>query len=88
MPLAGYYGYGNQWQNAGTLENASIEAEVQASLVNTPGFRWELGFTYYSQLQSKITQLDVPAYRRGPFYIKEGETMGFHLRRQVGHRCG
>ena len=76
VPLAGYYGYGNQWQNAGTLDNESIEAEFNAALVNTRSFSWELGVTYYSQMKSEITKLDIPAYRRGPFYIKEGEPMG------------
>ena len=76
VPLAGYYGYGNQWQNAGTLDNESIEAEFNAALVNTSSFSWNVGITYYSQSKSEITKLDIPAYRRGPFYIKEGEPMG------------
>tara|TARA_B100000700_G_scaffold329024_2_gene448933 strand:+ start:8898 stop:12179 length:3282 start_codon:yes stop_codon:yes gene_type:complete len=76
VPLAGYYGYGNQWQNAGTLDNESIEAEFNAALVNSSNFSWDVGVTYYSQSKSVITKLDIPAYRRGPFYIKEGEPMG------------
>ena len=76
VPLPGYAGYGNQWQNAGTLDNESFEAEVSASLVNTPSFSWEMGLTYYTQIKSVISKLDIAPYTRNPFYIKEGETMG------------
>ena len=76
VPLAGYYGYGNQWQNAGTLENESIEIEANASLVNTSAFKWEMGLTYYSQMKSEITKLDIAPYMRNPFYIMEGEELG------------
>ena len=66
VPLPGYAGYGNQWQNAGTLENESFEAEVSASLVNTPSLSWEMGLTYYKQIRSEVTKLDIAPYTNDP----------------------
>jgi len=76
VPLPGYAGYGSQWQNAGTLDNKSFEAEVSASLVNTPSLSWEMGLTYYTQIKSEISKLDIAPYRAGVFYVKEGEPIG------------
>jgi hypothetical protein len=76
VPLPGYAGYGSQWQNAGTLDNKSFEAEVSASLMNTPSLSWEMGLTYYTQIKSEISKLDIAPYRAGVFYVKEGEPIG------------
>ena len=35
VPLAGFYGYSSQWQNAGTLEAEALELSVNGYVLNT-----------------------------------------------------
>ncbi|MHB8838632.1 MAG: SusC/RagA family TonB-linked outer membrane protein [Gemmatimonadaceae bacterium] len=41
IPLAGFYGYGQQWQNAGTVEGNTIEGTLEAQLIKKPTFSWK-----------------------------------------------
>lgn len=78
VPLAGYYGFSNQWQNAGTLENNTWEATLDASILRTRDMSWSAGVTF-DHTQQKITEFDRPAYRVGPgnaFYNRKGEVFG------------
>ena len=43
IPLAGFYGYTFQWQNAGTVEGNTIEASLEAQLVQRPNLTWSAG---------------------------------------------
>lgn len=78
VPLAAYYGFSNQWQNAGEMENKSLEASVNAFIISKRDMSWSAGVVF-DRIRSKITKLDVPAYTTGPenaFYIREGEDFG------------
>ena len=76
VPLAGFYGYSQQWRNAGTLEADATELSVNASVLNTRDMSLSVGFNYDTYDQN-ITKFDMPSYlysAGGPkiFYMKEG----------------
>lgn len=43
IPLAGFYGYGQQWQNAGTVEGNTYEATLEAQVIKRPSLSWRVG---------------------------------------------
>ncbi len=78
VPLAGYYGFRNQWRNAGTLESKTFEATLDASLLQTRDMQWTATLVF-DQTDQVITEFDLPAYRHGyngAFYNRKGEKFG------------
>lgn len=78
VPLAGYYGFSSQWQNAGAVESSSIEAQADVAILQGQDLQWSTGLVF-SKSTSKITEFDRPGYRTGPynfFYYDEGEQFG------------
>ncbi|MBF8296458.1 MAG: TonB-linked outer rane protein, SusC/RagA family [Bacteroidetes bacterium] len=78
IPLAGYYGYGSQWKNAGTLESNTIEASLKAFIIQTGDMSWSANLLF-DRTRQKITEFDLPAYRTGPsnsFYVRKDEVLG------------
>jgi TonB-linked SusC/RagA family outer membrane protein len=57
IPLAGFYGYGQQWQNAGTVEGNTIEATLEAQLIKRPTFSWKASLVV-DRSRNKITEFD------------------------------
>lgn len=57
IPLAGFYGYGQQWQNAGTVEGNSIEASIEAQLIKKPTFSWKASLVV-DRSRNEITEFD------------------------------
>ncbi|MBI2408423.1 MAG: SusC/RagA family TonB-linked outer membrane protein [Gemmatimonadetes bacterium] len=57
IPLAGFYGYGQQWQNAGTVEGNSIEASIEAQLIKKPTFQWKASLVV-DRSRNEITAFD------------------------------
>ncbi len=43
VPLAGFFGYANQWQNAGTVQGNTWEGTLEAQLIRRPNFTWRAG---------------------------------------------
>jgi TonB-dependent SusC/RagA subfamily outer membrane receptor len=77
-PLAGFYGYGSQWRNAGTLNSRTWEGTVQAAIVQRPDVGWNVNFVI-DRTRQQITDFDLPAYRTGPgsvWYLRNGEILG------------
>lgn len=82
IPLAGFYGYEFQWQNAGTVEGNSIEATFEADVIQRSDFRWRLGLVA-DRGRHKITQFDAPCFQRNNIqFICAGE----NLRAMYGFR--
>jgi TonB-linked SusC/RagA family outer membrane protein len=75
VPLPGYAGYRNQWQNAGTLKTNTIEASLNASILRSSKFNWRVGLNF-DRTNQKISKLTIPEYRTGPFLVREGESLG------------
>lgn len=57
VPLAGFYGYGQQWQNAGTVEGNTWEATIEAQMVRRPNFSWRVGVVA-DRSRNKITEFN------------------------------
>jgi TonB-linked SusC/RagA family outer membrane protein len=55
MTTPGLTGYLNQWQNEGTIEGNTLEATMQASVVNQRNFSWNMTFVW-DRSRSKITE--------------------------------
>jgi len=79
VPLAGFYGYGSQWQNAGTLTSDVFEISINASILNTRDMSLSLGFNYDTYDQ-QITDFNMPAYLtsngQDVFYMKNNTQYG------------
>ncbi|MFQ5750703.1 MAG: SusC/RagA family TonB-linked outer membrane protein, partial [bacterium] len=78
VPLAGYYGFGNQWRNAGTLETNTLEASINSSILRSHDMSWSANLVF-DRSRQKITEFDLPAFRYGPgnaFYKRNGEVFG------------
>ena len=43
VPLAGFFGYANQWQNAGTVQGNTWEGTLEAQIIRRPNFTWRAG---------------------------------------------
>ena len=78
-----YGGWPSQIQNAGALNSKVWESSLNAQVVRTKSFNWNLGFVF-DRVRTMITDLSVPAFQTGPqgqeankaFYIREGEVFG------------
>ena len=76
VPLAGYFGFSNQWRNAGTLESNTWEASMQWGIIQKPDVGWSLNFVW-DRTRQQITNFDLPAYRTNTyFYVRDGEVLG------------
>ncbi len=56
VALSTITGYGGQWQNIGAIRNRGMEVSVDATLVNTQDWNWNLGFNL-GHNKNKIEEL-------------------------------
>jgi hypothetical protein len=76
IPLAGFYGYSSQWQNAGTVEGNTIEGTLEADVVQRPNFRWRLGVVA-DRSRNRITEFDRSCFQTNTIAFRcAGETLG------------
>lgn len=81
VPLAGYFGFNTQWQNAGTLESQTWEASLQAFAVRTQTMQWSFRLNA-DRTESEIVEYDRPPHRYSvvaqdaSFFRRPGETLG------------
>ncbi len=67
-----------QWRNAGEIESNTIEATLNAKLINTDNFSWDMTLLF-DRTRQEITKLEIPDQTTGPrnaFKISEGEVYG------------
>jgi TonB-linked SusC/RagA family outer membrane protein len=57
VPLAGFFGYSSRWLNAGTVEGNTIEATLEANVVQRPNLTWRVGLVT-DRSRHKITEFD------------------------------
>jgi TonB-linked SusC/RagA family outer membrane protein len=57
VPLAGFYGYTAQWQNAGTVEGNTLEGTFEAQVVRNKNVSWRLGLVA-DRSRNKITEFN------------------------------
>ena len=73
IPLASYYGYQNQWQNAGTLSTDTWEFSLQGNLVRTRDLSLTFGFLL-DQTEQIVSKLG-----RAPYIFAPGDTQGLRI---------
>ncbi|MEM1126136.1 MAG: SusC/RagA family TonB-linked outer membrane protein [Bacteroidota bacterium] len=77
-PLAGYFGFSSQWQNAGTLESNTFEATLSANALRTRDMSLDFNVTF-DRTRQDITEFNVNAFRGGPrsaFFFRDDESLG------------
>lgn len=76
IPLAGFFGYTNQWQNAGTVTGNTIEATFEAQVIRRPQFTWRTGLVA-DRSRNKITEFNRSCFTTGTIgYRCANETLG------------
>src|SRR5688572_7546626 len=76
IPLAGFYGYESQWQNAGTVKGRTLEATFEADMLQKRDFRWRFGLVA-DRARHEITEFNSPCFQRNNIqYICAGENLG------------
>ena len=75
VPLPSLFGFSSQWQNAGTVEGNSWEAQLEARLIQRPGLRWSATLIA-DRSRNQITEYDRPCHNSGLGYRCAGEWLG------------
>jgi TonB-linked SusC/RagA family outer membrane protein len=74
IPLPGLYGYGSQWQNAGTIESNTYEITLETMLLQRPGLQWSMNIVG-DRTRTEITEFNRGCYGSTPYYCA-GELIG------------
>jgi len=88
IPLAGFYGYSSQWQNAGTVEGNTLEGTLEAQVIRRPSLSWRVG-VIADRSRNKITEFNRACQTVSTIaYRCAGETLGamygFHFLNNAG----
>lgn len=76
IPLAGFYGYTSQWQNAGTVIGNTIEATLEAQIIRRPTLTWRMGLVA-DRSRNKITEFNRSCFSTSTIGFRcAGETLG------------
>lgn len=82
VPLRGYFGFEDQWKNAGTLDSKTWELSLEASILDRPNLSWRASLVA-DRTRQVITNLSVPSFlQNGIYLIGPGERLG----NMYGHR--
>ena len=66
VPLAGFFGYGNQWRNAGTVEGNTIEGSHRGAADQEADLLVEAPASSCDRSRNEITEFSPPASPRRP----------------------
>ena len=94
VPLPAYSGFGNQWQNAGTLESNTWEASLDMQLMQSRSFDWSAR-VLFDRTRQEITAMNVPDYTYGDndqgtggvFFARAGEALGTYYGMAYATSC-
>lgn len=76
IPLAGYFGYANQWQNAGTVTGNTWEGTLEAQVIRRPTFTWRTGLVA-DRSRNRITEFNRSCFTTGTIGFRcANETLG------------
>ncbi len=95
VPPPAATGFSTQWQNAGTLQNKTLEASLNIPVLSARNGSWSMRFNY-DRNRSVITQLNMPPFPYGTsyqnagniFYAAQGERYGNFYGRAFAKSCG
>ena len=96
VPLSAYTGFGNQWQNAATLESNTWEMSLDMQLMQSRSFDWSAR-VLFDRTRQEITAVStsVPPYTYGDndqgtggvFFMREGEQLGQYYGMKYATSC-
>jgi TonB-linked SusC/RagA family outer membrane protein len=94
VPVPAVTGFGQQWKNAGVLQNKTWEASINIPILTGPDLQYSTRFTY-DRNRAVITHLYVPSFTFGAtaqatdqiFLAKEGERYGTFYGRAFATSC-
>lgn len=76
VPLPAVFGFTSQWQNAGTIEGNTIEATLQAQVMNRTNTSIYVG-AVFDRSRNEITEFELPCFRTQTIgYRCAGEELG------------
>ncbi len=77
MPVSRTSGFTSERRNVGQMTNQGIELTLNADVIRTPGFTWNLStnFTYNQNTVDRL-YLDVTEYVSGSIIVQEGTAYG------------
>ncbi len=78
VPLPGVYGFGSQWRNAGDLSTSTIEASLNANVINSRDMSLDFG-VIFDRTRQEISRFDSNPFLGGPqslFFFREGNIIG------------
>lgn len=76
VPLPAVYGFTSQWQNAGTIEGNTVEATLQAQVLNRDQTSLFVGLVF-DRSRHEVTEFDRPCFRTATIgYRCAGEPLG------------
>ena len=79
-------GFASQTQNAGTLSSNTWEYSIEAPILGTEDFSYNVRVNM-DRSRSEITELNRPPYRTGTRYVREGEIYGAHYGVKWAKKC-
>jgi TonB-linked SusC/RagA family outer membrane protein len=75
IPLAGFYGYTSQWQNAGTVEGNTLEASFEAQVIQRRDFSWSMSLIA-DRSRHRMTEFNRNCFQRNTIqYMCAGESL-------------
>lgn len=95
VPVPAEKGFGQQWKNAGTLENKTWELSLNLPVIQRRDMSWSWRFSW-DRTRTVITKLDVPPFNfgvgyqqgaEGIFMAKEGERYGTFYGKRILRDC-
>ena len=94
VPVPSVTGFGQQWKNAGVLQNKTWEASLNVPIINGRDLQYSTRFIY-DRNRAVITHLYVPSFTFGStaqatdqiFLAKEGERYGTFYGRAFATNC-
>lgn len=84
VPLPALYGFTSQWQNAGTVEGHTLEASLEARVVDRPGLLWTLTLVG-DRSRNKLVEYDRPCHQDDMGYRCAGEQIGMIYTQRLLH---
>ncbi|MEJ7810025.1 MAG: SusC/RagA family TonB-linked outer membrane protein [Gemmatimonadaceae bacterium] len=76
IPLPAAFGYSSQWQNAGTVKGSTVEATLEAQVLNTRKTSWKVGVVA-DRARHKVTEFNRSCFQTETVgYRCAGEPLG------------
>jgi TonB-linked SusC/RagA family outer membrane protein len=84
LPISSQSGFSSIFANAGEMSNEGFEVNINANLVQTKDFSWDLSLNVATN-KNKIEKLPTPIIKTGVIILQQGSPLySFYLHKQLG----